>query len=225
MNLISISNSQRCPIPSAGWLATVHHGLPLDLYRPSSRAGKYLAFLGRISPEKRVDRAIAIAKRVGIPLRIAAKVDVADHEYFETEIRGLLNDPLVDFIGEIGESEKGEFLRNAHALLFPIDWPEPFGLVMIEAMACGTPIIAFRGGSVVEIVEDGVNGFVVDSIDEAADAVQRIPLIDRRLCRRVFERRFSAQRMCWDYVSAYTRVAECAKPVESEGDLGLSLTA
>ncbi len=225
MNLISISHAQRGPLSWAGWIETVHHGLPLDLYRPSARPGKYLAFLGRISPEKRVDRAIAIAKQVGIPLRIAAKVDVADHEYFETEIRGLLDDPLVEFVGEIGECEKGEFLRNASALLFPIDWPEPFGLVMIEAMACGTPVIAFRGGSVAEIVEDGVSGFVVDSFDEAVEAVRNLQAIDRRRCRRVFERRFSAQRMCWDYVRAYTRVIECATPVKPEGDLGLSLTA
>ncbi len=225
MNLISISDAQRCPIPRASWLETVHHGLPLDLYRPSTHPGKYLAFLGRISPEKRVDRAIEIAKRVGVPLRIAAKIDVADREYFETEIKGLLDHPLIEFVGEIGESEKGEFLRNAAALLFPIDWPEPFGLVMIEAMACGTPIVAFRGGSVAEIVEDGVNGFIVDTLDEAVEATRNIQVIDRRLCRRTFERRFSAQRMCWDYVRAYTRVMECPEQAESKGDLGLSLTA
>lgn len=225
MNLISISNAQRSPVPWAGWLETVHHGLPLDLYRPSARPGNYLAFLGRISPEKRVDRAIAIARSVGIPLRIAAKVDVADHEYFESEIRGLLNHPLVEFLGEIAEAEKGAFLRDARALLFPIDWPEPFGLVMIEAMACGTPVIAFRGGSVVEIIEDGVTGFIVDSIDEAIQATSCVTRIDRQLCRRVFERRFSAQRMCWDYIRAYTRVIECGKQVGAEGNLGLSLTA
>jgi glycosyltransferase involved in cell wall biosynthesis len=224
MNLISISNAQRCPMPWASWLETVHHGLPLDLYRPSARPGKYLAFLGRISPEKRVDRAIEIARRVGIPLRIAAKVDVADREYFDAEIRPLLDDPLVEFIGEIGEKQKGAFLRNARALLFPIDWPEPFGLVMIEAMACGTPVIAFRGGSVAEVIDDGLTGFIVDSIDEAVEATRRIPVIDRKLCRRVFERRFSAQRMAWDYVHAYRRVIECTKRV-AEGDLGLSLTA
>ncbi len=225
MNLISISSAQRAPLSWVDWLETVHHGLPLSLYKPSVRQGKYLAFLGRISPEKRVDRAIAIAKHVGMPLRIAAKVDVADREYFETEIRGLLDDPLIEFVGEIGESEKGDFLRDASALLFPIDWPEPFGLVMIEAMACGTPVIAFRGGSVVEIIEDGVNGFVVDTLDEAVEAAQNLQAIDRRLCRRAFERRFSVQRMCSDYVRAYTRVIECPKQAQAAGDLGLSLTA
>ncbi len=224
MNLISISHAQRCPMPWASWLETIHHGLPLDLYRASERPGDYLAFLGRISPEKRVDRAIAIAKRVGIPLRIAAKIDAADREYFDCEIRGLLDDPLVEFIGEIGEAEKGEFLQNARALLFPIDWPEPFGLVMIEAMACGTPVIAFRGGSVAEIIEDGVTGFVVDSLEDAVEATRRISTIDRRLCRRAFERRFSAQRMCRDYLSAYARAIECSRQV-ARGNLGLSLTA
>lgn len=224
MNLISISNAQRAPMPWASWLETVHHGLPGNLYQPNEQPGEYLAFLGRISPEKRVDRAIAIAKRVGIPLRIAAKVDVSDQEYFDCEIRPLLDDPLVEFIGEIGETEKAEFLRNAIALLFPIDWPEPFGLVMIEAMACGTPVIAFRGGSVIEIIENGINGFVVGSLEEAIYATQRIHSIDRRLCRRVFERRFSAQRMSKDYLRAYKGVIECNKRA-TEGELGLSLTA
>ena len=224
INLVSISEAQRDPMPWASWIETVHHGLPTHLYSASARPGKYLAFLGRISPEKRVDRAIEIAKRVGMPLRIAAKVDVADREYFECEVRHLLNDPLVEFIGEIGEKEKGEFLKNARALLFPIDWPEPFGLVMIEAMACGTPVIAFSGGSVAEIIEDGLTGFVVDSIDEAVDAMQRIPSIDRKMCRKVFEQRFSAQRMCEDYLCTYERVIDCAKQTR-EGELGLSLTA
>jgi len=224
MHLISVSNAQRTPMPWASWLETVHHGLPEDIYTASAVPGDYLAFLGRISPEKRVDRAIAIAKRVCMPLRIAAKVDAADREYFDCEIRPLLDDPIVEFIGEIGDEEKGEFLRGARALLFPIDWPEPFGLVMIEAMACGTPVIAFRGGSVVEIIESGITGFVVDSIDEAVCATQRIRSIDRRVCRRVFERRFSAQRMCEDYLRAYKRVIECTNRAR-ERDLGLSLTA
>ena len=224
MNLVSISDAQRAPMPWASWLETVHHGLPDDLYTPSTRQGDYLAFLGRISPEKRVDRAIAIAKRVGRPLRIAAKVDVVDRKYFDCQIRPLLDDPIVEFIGEIGENEKNEFLRNAHALLFPIDWPEPFGLVMIEAMACGTPVVAFRGGSVTEIIENGINGFVVSNLDEAACATQRVHSIDRRLCRKMFEHRFSARRMCKDYARAYRRVIDYAKPA-IEGELGLSLTA
>jgi glycosyltransferase involved in cell wall biosynthesis len=224
MNLVSISDAQREPMPWASWLMTVHHGLPTQLYRASVQSENYLAFLGRISPEKRVDRAIAIAKRVGIPLRIAAKIDVADREYFDCEIRHLLDDPLVEFIGEIGEAEKGEFLRNAKALLFPIDWPEPFGLVMIEAMACGTPVIAFRRGSVSEIIEDGLTGFVVDSVEEAVEATHRVSSLDRRFCRKVFEQRFSAQRMCKDYLGAYERVIEYKKPA-IEGELGLSLTA
>lgn len=224
MHLVSISNAQRAPMPWASWLQTVHHGLPADLYTPNAEPGDYLAFLGRISPEKRVDRAIEIAKGVGRPLRIAAKVDAADREYFDSEIRPLLDDPIVEFIGEIGDSEKGEFLRNAYALLFPIDWPEPFGLVMIEAMACGTPVIAFRGGSVGEVIENGITGFIVDNIEEAICATGRLHLIDRRLCRRTFERRFSARRMCKDYLRAYERAIDCTKPA-IEGELGLSLTA
>jgi glycosyltransferase involved in cell wall biosynthesis len=206
MNLVSISDSQRAPMPWAGWLQTVHHGIPEDLYPASELPGKYLAFLGRISPEKRVDRAIAIAKRVGMPLRIAAKIDPVDQEYFDLHIRALLDDPQVEYLGEIGEAEKPDFLGNAKALLFPIDWPEPFGLVMIEAMACGTPVIAFRCGSVEEILEDGVTGYIVDSVEEAADAALRIPSISRKECRAVFEERFSARRMCEDYIRAYERV-------------------
>ena len=208
MRLISISNAQRAPMPWASWVATVHHGLPDDLYTARYEPGKYLAFLGRISPEKGVDRAVEIAKRAGMPLRIAAKVDAADQDYFDLHIRKLLDDPNVDFIGEVGEREKGEFLGNAAALLFPIAWPEPFGLVMIEAMACGTPVIAFPGGSVAEVLEDGVTGFLVDSVEAAADAAMRIPYLSRQKCRAVFEERFSASRMCEDYVRIYRRVIE-----------------
>jgi glycosyltransferase involved in cell wall biosynthesis len=206
MPLVSISDAQRGPMPWANWVATVHHGLPEDLYTAQETPGKYLAFIGRISPEKRVDRAIEIAKRVDMPIRIAAKVDAADREYFETRIRHLLDHPLVEFIGEIGEREKPDFLGNAYALLFPIDWPEPFGLVMIEAMACGTPVIAYRMGSVPEILDEGVTGFMVTSLDDAVNAVHRVRDLDRRICRQVFERRFSARRMCLDYISVYQQL-------------------
>ena len=172
MPLVSISNSQRTPMPpDVNWLATVYHGLPATVCPFNEQGGEYLAFLGRISPEKRPDRAIAIAKQAGVPLRIAAKVDPADEAYFEEEIKPLLDDPLITFVGEIDEDEKCAFLGNALALLFPIDWPEPFGLVMIEAMSAGTPVIAFRSGSVPEIVTPGVSGFIVNSVEEAAAAV------------------------------------------------------
>jgi len=206
MNLISISNAQRQFMPWASWLSTVHHGLPEELYAARQKPGKYLAFLGRISPEKRVDRAIEIARRAKLPLRIAAKVDPADQKYFDEHIRKLLSGPHVEFIGEIGEQQKQEFLGNALALLFPIDWPEPFGLVMIEAAACGTPVIAFRRGSVEEVVEHGVTGFIVDSVEQAADAVARIPSLSRTQCRTVFEQRFSARRMAQQYLRAYRRI-------------------
>ncbi|MGA8673204.1 MAG: glycosyltransferase family 4 protein [Terracidiphilus sp.] len=219
MNLVSISDAQREPMPWASWIDTVYHGLPSDLYRPEARPGKYLAFLGRISPEKRVDRAIEIAKKAGIPLRIAAKVDAADQEYFNAEIRHLLDDPLVEFVGEIGDRDKKTFLKDALALVFPIDWPEPFGLVMIEAMACATPVLAFRGGSVGEVVEDGVTGYIVESIEDAVKEAHRFPSIDRRACRRRFDARFSAQRMATDYVNVYERVIEATQVPK------LSLTA
>jgi glycosyltransferase involved in cell wall biosynthesis len=184
--------------------------LPEDLYTPQDRPGKYLAFLGRISPEKRVDRAIEIARRVGMPIKIAAKVDAVDKEYFEANIRKLLDHPLVEYIGEIGQREKSEFLGNAYALLFPIDWPEPFGLVTIEAMACGTPVIAYRNGSVPEILDEGTTGFMADKLDDAVAAVQRVSSIDRRVCRRVFEERFTVRRMCSNYVEVYNRLSRCA---------------
>jgi glycosyltransferase involved in cell wall biosynthesis len=206
--LVSISDSQRAPMPDANWLGTVHHGLPRSLLSLGPGDGGYLAFLGRISPEKRVDRAIEIARRAGWRLTIAAKVDRADIDYFEREIRRLLRQPHVEFVGEISETEKPEFLGRAAALLFPIDWPEPFGLVLIEAMACGTPIVAFRGGAVEEIVEDGVNGYLVDSVREAVETVERLDRIDRVACREVFERRFTARRMALDYLRLYRRIAE-----------------
>lgn len=223
MRLISISDAQRKPMPWASWLRTVHHGLPEDLHEGREEPGKYLAFLGRISPEKRVDRAIEIAKRAGIPLRVAAKIDPADQLYFDKEISHLLDGADVEFLGEIGDKDKTDFLGNALALLFPIDWPEPFGLVMIEAMACGTPVIAFRGGSVAEIVDDGVTGFIVESIEEAEAAVQRIPSLNRQEIRARFEKRFSAARMCKDYLAAY-ELGIWEKKRAARGKRGLSLT-
>src|SRR5213083_1550125 len=203
MPVISISNGQREPLPWANWQATVYHGLPADMYRFRDEPGSYLAFLGRVSPEKRVDRAIEIAKQVRIPLKIAAKVDRVDTDYFETVVEPLLRHPFVEFVGEIGEGEKAEFLGNAYALLFPIDWPEPFGLVIIEAMACGTPVIAYDRGSVPEVMDVGVTGFVVRELDAAAEAVRQVHELDRTRCREVFEKRFTATRMANDYMSAY----------------------
>ncbi|GIW47195.1 MAG: glycosyl transferase [Deltaproteobacteria bacterium] len=208
MPVVSISNSQREPLPWLNWQGTVYHGLPEDLYTFREEHGKYLAFLGRIAPEKRVDRAIEIAKRTGIPLKIAAKVDKVDKEYFETVVQPLLRDPLIEYLGEIGDGEKNEFLGNAYALLFPIDWPEPFGLVMIEAMACGTPVIAYRRGSVPEVLEEGVTGFIVQGLEDAVEAVYKVRDINRRRCREVFEERFSATRMTRDYLNIYKQLLE-----------------
>jgi glycosyltransferase involved in cell wall biosynthesis len=201
--VVSISDAQREPLPEAAWVTTVLHGLPLELLRFHPEPGGYLAFLGRIAPEKRPDRAIAIATACGQPLRIAAKVDPADQEYFDRDIRPLLDNPLVEYIGEIDETDKDEFLGHAKALLFPIDWPEPFGLVMIEALACGVPVVAFRGGSVAEVIDDGVTGFIVDTLDEAIAATRNVSQLDRATCRAVFEHRFSASRMATDYVALY----------------------
>jgi glycosyltransferase involved in cell wall biosynthesis len=206
--VVSISESQKAPLPSIGWVGTVYHGLPSDLYHPGQDRGDYLMFLGRISPEKRPDRAIEIAKRAGMRLKIAAKVDAVDRHYMKEQIRPLLDDPLVEFLGETGDADKGELLRHAYALLFPIDWAEPFGLVMIEAMACGTPTVAFRRGSVPEIIDDGVSGYVVENIDEAVRALRAARNFDRSACRKKFEERFSAERMARDYVDVYERVIE-----------------
>lgn len=202
--LVSISNHQRQPLPKANWIGTVYHGLPANVCRfnPQPR-GDYCAFLGRISPEKRPDRAIEIARRAGMRLKIAAKVDAADELYFRTHIEPLLAQPHVEYVGEIAEHQKSEFLGNAKALLFPIDWPEPFGLVLIEAMSCGTPCIAWRAGSVPEVVDHGVSGFIVDSIDEAVDALRRVSMLDRAAVRARFERRFSAERMARHYLDLY----------------------
>jgi glycosyltransferase involved in cell wall biosynthesis len=201
--LVSISNAQRAPMPWGNWSATIPHGLPTRLLSFSRTRGQYLAFLGRISPEKRPDRAIRIAREAGIPLRMAAKVDVADRAYFESVVKQLLNEPGVEFVGEINERQKSAFLGGAAALLFPIDWPEPFGLVMIEAMACGTPVIAWNNGSVPEVIEDGVTGFIVRSEAEALAAVRRTSQIDRLTVRRTFERRFSATAMARHYLDVY----------------------
>jgi hypothetical protein len=206
MPLISISDAQRAPLAGANWAGTVHHGLPLSLLSKGPGDGGYLAFLGRISPEKRVDRAIEIARRLGMPLRIAAKIDPADRAYFEREIAPLLDQPYVSFVGEVGEAEKSSFLGRAAALLFPIDWPEPFGLVMIEAMATGTPVIAFDEGSVREVIDEGRTGFVVRSIDEAVDATFKAFDLDRGAIRATFEQRFAASRMADDYLRVYGRL-------------------
>jgi glycosyltransferase involved in cell wall biosynthesis len=204
--VVSISDAQRQPLPGANWQGTVHHGLPVDLYRPRREAGDYLVFLGRISVEKRVDRAIEIAKRCRMPLKIAAKVDNFDRKYFERSIKPLLDDPLVEWVGEVDEAGKQELLSHAYALLFPIDWPEPFGLVLVEAMACGTPSIAYRCGSVPELVEDGVTGYIVNDVSTAVEAIAKVGRLDRSLCRRRFEERFSAERMARSYLEIYQRL-------------------
>jgi len=205
--VISISDSQRSTLPQANWLRTIYHGLPENLYTPQAVEQKYLAFMGRISPEKRVDTAIRIAQQCGMPIKIAAKIDSADREYFEKEIKPLFDLPHVEFIGEISDHQKAEFLSGAHALLFPIDWPEPFGLVMIEAMACGTPVVAYRRGSVPEVIDHGVTGFIVENEAEAVAAVGRLHLLPRALVRQRFDERFTARRMALDYVSAFEGLA------------------
>lgn len=205
--VVSISNSQRRPLQQANFVDTVLHGLPENLLTPQGNPQGYLAFLGRIAPEKCPDRAIQIAQATGMPIKLAAKVDVADKVYFETKIRHLLDLPNVEMIGEINDRQKPAFLSGATALLMPIDWPEPFGLVMIEAMACGTPVIAFNRGSVPEIVEDGVTGFIVENMDEAIAAVGKLPSLDRGRVRRRFEERFTARRMAEDYLAVYRQLA------------------
>lgn len=204
MPVVSISAAQRLPLPGARWVGTVQHGLPLDLYRPGRPATEpYLAFVGRISSEKRPDQAVAIARGAGMKLKIGAKVAAPDRAYYEREIRPLLDDPLVEFLGEVDETAKAELLGGATALLLPIDWPEPFGLVMLEAMACGTPVVAFRRGSIPEVVDDGVTGFAVDGIAEAVEAVNAAAGLDRAMVRRRFEHRFNVRRMANDYLSVY----------------------
>ncbi|MBV8405680.1 MAG: glycosyltransferase family 4 protein [Gammaproteobacteria bacterium] len=212
--LVSISRQQRNPLPDANWLETVHHGISPARYWCSERPdGRYLAFLGRIAPEKGPDVAIRVARRAGIPLRIAAKVDAADRVYFETVIEPLLDDPLIEFIGEIGAEHKPEFLANALALLFPIRWPEPFGLVMIEAMACGTPVIAWEGGSVPEVIEPGRTGFIVRSEREALAAIEQVGQLDRGAVRAAFERRFTARHMAEAYLDVYETLLAAPRTV------------
>jgi glycosyltransferase involved in cell wall biosynthesis len=211
--LVSISEAQRAPLADVGvtWIGTVHHGLAPDRFTFSATPGDYLAFLGRLSPEKQPDLAIEVAKQTGLPLRIAAKVDAADRDYYERVVAPLLDHPLIEFVGEIGDADKSAFLGGARALLFPIDWPEPFGLVMLEAMACGTPVIARPRGSVPEIVRPGVSGFIGESTAELVAAVSRVDTIDRAECRRDFERRFGVTRMVDDYEALYRRVCRQAR--------------
>jgi glycosyltransferase involved in cell wall biosynthesis len=210
--VVSISNAQRRPLPQAHWVRTVHHGLPERLLMPKPVKPSYFAFLGRIAPEKGVDRAIRIAQHCGVPLKIAAKVDKVDEEYFHEQIKPLLTTTNVEFIGEIGDKDKSGFLSGAMVLLVPIDWPEPFGLVMIEAMACGTPVIAFNRGSAPEIVDDGVTGFVVEDINGAIGAIDRLGHLSREKVRKRFEQRFTARRMAQDYLSAYRGVMDAVTP-------------
>lgn len=208
MPVVSISNAQRRPLPWLNWLGTVYHGMPPDLFSFKEGPGKYLAFLGRISPEKGVERAIRIARQVGMPLKIAAKVDKGDKDYFDTTVRPLLSEPGIEYVGEIGQHEKNDFLGDAVAMLFPIDWPEPFGLVMIEAMACGTPVVAFRNGSVPEIMFDGLTGIICESVEQAVECFDRVAALSRRKCREVFETRFTSERMTRDYLRLYTKTIE-----------------
>ena len=215
MPLVSISNSQREPLAHARWVKTVYHGLPPGLFHLQEEPESYLAFLGRISPEKRVDRAVEIARGAGLPLRVAAKIDDADQKYFEEEIAPLFELPFVEFIGEIGEADKQAFLGNARALLFPIDWREPFGLVMIEAMACGTPVIGWPGGSVTEVIDEGVTGFIVEEIDDAVAATKALSNLSRRHVREVFDVRFTAERMARDYVAVYESVFSDIQPPQT----------
>lgn len=211
--MISISDSQRRPVPQANWARTIHHGLPEELLTPQQIKPSYLAVLGRIAPEKGVDRAIRIANRCGIPLKIAAKVDRTDQEYYDEVINPLIKaSPLVEYIGEISDLQKPEFLSGAIGLLVPIDWPEPFGLVMIEAMACGTPVIAYNRGSVPEIIDPGLTGFIVEDETSAVGVVDRLSGLDRAAIRKQFEARFTARRMALDYLAVYRRLMEAANP-------------
>lgn len=210
--LVSISHAQRSPLPHANWAATVHHGLPSNLYKFQQDAGEYLAFLGRLSKEKRPDHAIEVAKQTGMPLKIAAKIDPAERDYFKDTIEPLLDHPLIEFIGEISDTEKQAFLANAHALIAPYDWPEPFGLVFIESLACGTPVLAYRRGSVPEIIDHGKTGFVCDRVDDMVDRVPYISRLSRSACRDSFETYFTSERMAKDYLHLYQEACESISP-------------
>jgi glycosyltransferase involved in cell wall biosynthesis len=210
--VVSISDAQRAPLPDLAWQGTVHHGFPEPLYRFEPRPGDYLAFLGRVSPEKGLDQAIEIARRAGHRLRVAAKIDRADRDYYTQHIAPQLRQPHVEFLGEIGERDKQALLGGARALMFPINWPEPFGMVMVEAMACGTPVIAYRGGSVPEVLDHGVTGVICDGIDQAVAAVGRIHELSRAACRAAFEQRFTAARMASDYTAIYHRILQRREP-------------
>lgn len=220
MPLVSISNAQREPIPWANWKATIHHGLPNDLYAPHANAGKYLVFLGRVAPEKRLDQAIEIAKRVDMPLRIGAKIDPTNAAYYHAVIEPLLDHPLIEFVGEVTDLEKDNLLGDAYAMLAPYDWPEPFGLVFIESLACGTPVIAYRRGSIPEIIDHGVTGFTCDTLEEMVQSVSHVSLLDRTRCRQAFDAGFSAERMVKDYLRVYEQMlgvsAQIPTPSESE---------
>jgi glycosyltransferase involved in cell wall biosynthesis len=210
--VVSISNAQRRPLPQAGWVRTVYHGLPERLLTPKPVTPSYFAFLGRIAPEKGIDRAIRIAQHCGMPLKVAAKVDKADQDYYDAQIAPIIKSEKIEFIGEISDAEKSDFLSGAIALLVPIDWPEPFGLVMIEAMACGTPVIAFNRGSVPEVVDDGLTGFIVEDINGAIGAVDRLGHLSREKIRQQFEQRFTSRRMAQDYLSVYRSLADSVAP-------------
>jgi glycosyltransferase involved in cell wall biosynthesis len=210
--VVSISDAQRRPLPQAGWVRTVHHGLPERLLMPKPIKPSYFAFLGRIAPEKGIDRAISIARHCGVPLKIAAKVDNVDRKYFDEQIQPMIKPGNVEYIGEINDKEKSEFLSGAIVLLVPIDWPEPFGLVMIEAMACGTPVIAFNRGSVPEVIDDGLTGFIAEDINGAIGAVDRLGQLSREKIRKRFEERFTARRMAQDYLSVYRSLMDSVAP-------------
>jgi glycosyltransferase involved in cell wall biosynthesis len=210
--LVAISDSQKNLLPAANWCGRVHHGLPSDLYPFHAEHDDYFVFIGRVSPEKRLDRAIEIAIRCGMRLYVGAKVDSADEAYFKERIEPLLRHPLIEFVGEVDEREKGRLLASATALLFPIDWPEPFGLVMIEAMSCGTPVIAYRHGSVPEVIQNGVSGYVVGDQEQAVRAAQAVRLLDRRRCRAAFEQRFTVKHMAQGYLQLYRRLVDQSRP-------------
>lgn len=212
--VVSISDAQRKPAPWLNWRGTVHHGLPRGMFHLNENASDYILFLGRLCPEKRPDRAIEIARLAGIPLKIAAKVDPVDRDYFKRVLKPLLDDPLVEYIGEVNDKQKQELIGSAYALIHPIEFPEPFGIVMIESMACGTPVVAFKTGSIPEVIDEGVTGFVVEDIPSAVQALSKVRSLDRIRCRQVFEARFAAERMTKDYLAIYRQLLEVCKPLE-----------